>query len=131
MHDLCKINYFIFQYEMRALVSPSEAGKPQAVALVSHLTDGEKEPVPELTPLTPVEKGEMAALVSPPHLGAAEPVALVSPRGSIIEEFPPDKNAEEADLVGGAGDATPPSRPSSTPLRYIEQDNKREIKRRL
>jgi hypothetical protein len=24
-------------------------------------------------------------------------------------------------MVGGAGDATPPSRPSSTPLRYIEQ----------
>ncbi len=103
---------------MRALVSPSESGKPQAVALLSRRTDGEKEPVPELTPLTPVEKGEMAALVSPPHLGTAEPVALVSPRGSIIEEFPPDKNAEEADLVGGAGDVTPPSRPSSTPLRY-------------
>ncbi len=107
---------------MKALVSPSEAGKPQAVALVSHLTDGEKEPVTGLMPLTPVEKGEMAALVSPPQVGTAEPVALVSPRGSIIEEFPPDKNAEEADLmVGGAGDATPPSRPSSTPLRYIEQ----------
>jgi hypothetical protein len=118
---LSKINFFIFQYEMKALVSPSEAGKPQAVALVSHLTDGEKEPVTGLMPLTPVEKGEMAALVSPPQVGTAEPVALVSPRGSIIEEFPPDKNAEEADLVGGAGDATPPSRPSSTPLRYIEQ----------
>jgi len=103
---------------MRALVSPSEVGKPEAAALPSHLSGGEVIPGLELMPDRPAEQGDVVvALVSPAHVAEREAVALVSPRHSIVEEFPPDKNAEEADLVGGAGDTTPPSRPSSTPLR--------------
>ena len=95
-------------------------------------------PTPGAVKETVAEEDKAVALVSRPHVGQAEPVALVSrppggedeeaavalvSRHSMAEEFPPDKNAEEADLVGGAGgDITPPSRPSSTPLRQLYID---------
>jgi hypothetical protein len=99
-----------FQDEAEASESPSHTGEVKTATL--------------MTPQTIGAKG-LLALVSPSTTGEKRAVALVSPHNeaaalvSSHEEFPPDKNGEEADIGSGTGESTPPSRPSSTPLRYF------------
>jgi hypothetical protein len=91
-------------------VAPSEGSnhvvEDAAMSLVSHQVE-------DMALVSHRHEAGEVALVSH-HQPAEEEAASVSPP-LLGDEFPPDKNADEADLSG----TPPPSRPSSTPLRHL------------